>query len=68
MRTMFQKETAIQKKHARLIQHAKQWEAQFAAESSCRNLRNYNHALAALKQFEQQHHLSEAHTEIGAEP
>lgn len=67
MLAISKKEIAIQKKYAQLTQNAKQCEALFAADSSCRNLRNYNHALAALKQFEQQHHLSEARTKTDAE-
>lgn len=48
-------DTKIQKKYAQLKQNAEKYQVMFQADSSCRNLRNYNHALAALKQFEQKY-------------
>ena len=48
-------DTKIQKKYAQLKQNTEKYQAMFQADSSCRNLRNYNHALAALKQFEQKY-------------
>ena len=51
----FKNDTKIQKKYAQLKQNAEKYQTMFQADSSCRNLRNYNHALAALKQFEQKY-------------
>ena len=48
-------DTKLQKKYAQLKANAEKYQAMFQADSSCRNLRNYNHALAALKQFEQKY-------------
>ncbi len=47
----------LQKKYDTLRANVEKYEAFFQADASCRNLRNYNHALAALKQFEKKHNI-----------
>lgn len=54
----FNQAIKLQKKYDALRANVEKYEALFQANASCRNLRNYNHALAALKQFEKKHNLS----------
>ena len=55
---MRSKEEKIRRKHEILKQDVQTYEALFDQDSCCRNLRNYNNALAALKRFEKKHKLS----------
>ena len=50
------KDRAAQKL-AKLRQNVEKYEKQFQQDSSCRNLRNYNQALAALSYYEKKHKL-----------
>lgn len=47
----------IQKKYEQLQQNVEKYEKIFHDDSTCRNLRNYNNALIALKHFEKKHEL-----------